>query len=131
MGKEYHNGVESSLTAREHRARPLRYLSVGLPCGGVKGGLVRLSYDSTNDVLSIVLDDNGTFTKDLDEDVSVVINADGQVVEVQLRDAMARFPGNDIFRQIVLDGIEPFTKSDPLIILPRIFKSSALLDDQD
>lgn len=131
MGKEYHEGVKSSLAAREHRARPPRYLIEGLQRGGVKGDVVRLSYNSANDVLSVVLDDNGILTKDLDEDVSVVLNADGQVVEIQLRDAMACSPGGDVFRQIILDGIEPFTKSDPLIILPRIFKSSALLDDQD
>lgn len=89
---------------------------------------MKISYDETKDILSFVFADTGITTRDLGEGFSAVYDADGRLARLAIHEAVARAAGQEIFRQIVIEGIGPFAVADPLIIIPRLFGDAELLD---
>ena len=92
---------------------------------------MKLLYDAEADVLSIVFSPTGMDTKELDEGIVVVTDPEGRLAEVRIQQVTARAAANEVFRQILLEGIGPWERSDPLILVPRLFKGSKLVDDRE
>jgi uncharacterized protein YuzE len=85
---------------------------------------MKISYDANHDTLSLVFTETSVFTRELGEGFLVEYDAEGQLTRVEIPHAMSTSLGKDIFRQLVVEGIGPFAKSDPLIILPRLFENA-------
>jgi hypothetical protein len=49
----------------------------------------------------------------------------GQLTRVEIPHISDTSLGKEVFRQLVVEGIGPFAKSDPLIILPRLFENNS------
>ncbi len=84
---------------------------------------MKISYNSDADTLSLVFSETGVFTRELGEGFVVEYDAEGHLTRVEIPHAMSTSLGKDVFRQLVFEGIGPFAKSDPLIILPRLFEN--------
>lgn len=85
---------------------------------------MKISYDPTEDTLSLVFAEGGVFPHELGEGLVVEYNSEGHLTRVQIPHAMSTAAGKDVFRQLVVEGIGPFSKNDPLLILPRLFKNT-------
>jgi hypothetical protein len=85
---------------------------------------VKISYDSDTDTLNIIFADNGIFTRELGEGFVAEYDVDDQLTRVMIPNAMKTSLGKDVFSQLVVEGIGPFAKNDPLIIIPRLFDSA-------
>jgi len=92
---------------------------------------MKLLYDADADVLSIVFSQTGIDAKELGEDVVVVSDAEGRLAELRIYQAAARAAADELFRQIVLEGIGPWGRSDPLILVPRLFQGAGLTDERE
>lgn len=85
---------------------------------------MKISYDPELDTLSLVFTDTGTFSHELGEGFVVEYDAEGHLTRIEIPHAMSTASGKDVFRQLVVEGIGPFSKNDPLLILPRLFESA-------
>ncbi|NIA16552.1 MAG: DUF2283 domain-containing protein [Nitrospiraceae bacterium] len=92
---------------------------------------MRLRYEPDRDALSLVFGDRRVAARELGEGVSAVFDEEGCLVEVVIENVTARAPGEDIFRQILIEGIAPFDSGDPLLIVPRLFKGTDLRDERE
>lgn len=92
---------------------------------------MKLLYDAEADVLSIVFSHTGMDTKELDEGIVVVTDPEGRLAEVRIQQVTARAAANEVFRQILLEGIGPWERSEPLILVPRLFEGAELTDDRE
>jgi len=90
---------------------------------------MKILYDAEADVLSIVLSQTGTAVQEAGEGIHVVSDPEGRLAEVRIQGVAARAATDEVFRQIVLEGIGPWGKADPLIIVPRLFAGSKLVDE--
>jgi YD repeat-containing protein len=86
---------------------------------------MKISYDANKGSLSIVFSDTSVVSHELGEGFAVEYDGEGRLTRVEIPNAMSTSLGRDVFRQIVVDGIGPFAKNEPLIILPRLFEKSA------
>ena len=89
---------------------------------------MRIHYDKKEDALSLVFGDSDSAVKDLGGGVSVDYDTRGQLARIQIQNASLTSAGKDVFRQIVVDGIGPFVQEQQLIIVPRLFGNSEILD---
>jgi YD repeat-containing protein len=83
---------------------------------------MRISYDAQSKVLHFVFADTGVYSREVEGGVRAEYDGEGRLAAVHVPDAMATASGKDVFRQLVVDGIEPFTSDNPLILIPRLFK---------
>jgi YD repeat-containing protein len=86
---------------------------------------MKISYDANTDVLSIVFTDTSVVTHELGEGFAAECDGEGRLTRVEIPNALSTSLGKDVFRQLVVEGIGPFAKNDPLIILPRLLEKSA------
>jgi len=86
---------------------------------------MKISYDANRDSLNIVFSDTGIVTRELGDGFVAEYDDQGQLTRVGIPHAMSTSLGRDVFRQLVVEGIGPFAKTDPLIILPRLFENSS------
>jgi hypothetical protein len=89
---------------------------------------MRISYNAGTDTLHLILADSGRVSSDLDEGVGVEYDDEGRLTQVRIHGVSSSAGGRDLFRQIVIDGIDPFLEGEPLIIIPRLFKGSDLAE---
>lgn len=89
---------------------------------------MKIFYDVQADVLNIVFRDTGVITRDSGEGIIAEYDDQGQLARVQIHQAMTTAAGKEVFRQIVVEGIGPFVEHSPLIIVPRLFEGSQLMD---
>lgn len=68
---------------------------------------MKLSYDAEVDALSITFRETTVTTKHLVEGIAADYDADGQLVGIEILDAVKRFGGKETLRQVVLEGIGP------------------------
>jgi len=83
---------------------------------------MRISYDPQSNVLHFVFSDTGVYSHESEGGVRAEYDSDGRLASIHVPDAMATALGTDVFRQVVIDGIDPFTADHPLILVPRLFK---------
>jgi uncharacterized protein YuzE len=89
---------------------------------------MKISYDVQTDTLSLIFRDRGILSRDLGDGVVADYDPARDLTRSQIPHATMTAAGKDVFRQIVVEGIGPFGPSDPLIIVPRLFENSQLLD---
>ena len=68
---------------------------------------MKISYDSEVDALSITFRETTVTTQPLAEGIAADYYSDGQLVGLEILDAMKRFGGPETLRQVVLEGIGP------------------------
>ncbi len=66
---------------------------------------MRISYDSEVDALSITFRETTVTTRDLGEGIAAEFDADGQLVGLEILDAVKRMGGDDTLRQVILEGV--------------------------
>jgi uncharacterized protein YuzE len=66
-----------------------------------------IRYDAEVDALSITFRETTVTTEHLTEGIAADYDSDGQLVGLEILDAMKRMGGDAPLRQIVLEGIEP------------------------
>ena len=89
---------------------------------------MKISYDATTDTLSLSFSDAAISSRDLGDGISVEYDAEDNLARVVIHQVTASAAGKDVFRQIVIEGIMPFAKNDPLIIVPRLFEGTQISD---
>jgi YD repeat-containing protein len=72
---------------------------------------MKISYDPEVDALSITFRDTTVTTKHLAEGIAADYDAQGQLVGIEILDAIKRFGGKDTLRQVVLEGIGPSARA--------------------
>lgn len=92
---------------------------------------MRLSYRTETDTLHIIFSDSVIATRDIEEGVAVCYDGEGRISEIRVHDVVARASGEDIFKQILIDGVGPIGNADPLIILPRLFAKGETVDESE
>ena len=92
---------------------------------------MRLRYEPDRDALSLVFGDRRADARELDEGISAVFDEEGRLVEVVIENVTARAASDDIFRQILVEGMAPFGAGNPLLIVPRLFKDVDLRDERE
>jgi len=68
---------------------------------------MKISYDAEVDALSIIFRETTVMTKLLAEGIAAEYDTEGQVVGLEILDAMKRLGGQETLRQVVLEGIGP------------------------
>ena len=68
---------------------------------------MRISYDAEVDALSIIFREATVTTKPLAEGITAEYDAEGQLVGLEILDAVKRFGGRETLRQVVLEDIGP------------------------
>ncbi|HNR33882.1 MAG TPA: hypothetical protein PKO36_01795 [Candidatus Hydrogenedentes bacterium] len=89
---------------------------------------MRISYEAKSDVLHFVFADTGVYSHETEGGIRAEYDSEGRLAAVHVPNAMATASGTDIFRQLVFDGIDPFTADHPLILVPRLFKDVQSLE---
>lgn len=77
---------------------------------------MRIRYDSEVDALSILFLDTTVTTQELTEGINAEYDARGQLVGLEILDAIKRFKDPSTLQQIILEGIGPalsFTATQP------------------
>ena len=91
---------------------------------------MRIRYEAETDTLSIVFSDTSLFTHECAEGVDVHYDGGERVAQVVIHKIVERAAAQDVFRQIVLEGIGPPGKKDPVVILPRLLEPTPPPDDE-
>ena len=68
---------------------------------------MKISYDPEVDALSITFRETTVTTQPLAEGIAADYDSEGQLVGLEILDAMKRFGGPETLRQVVLEGIGP------------------------
>ena len=68
---------------------------------------MRIRYDAEADALSITFRDTTVTTAELADGIAAEYDAHGQVVGLEILDATGRFGDPSVFRQVILEGLEP------------------------
>ena len=89
---------------------------------------MKIFYDSGADTLNLVFSDTGVITKELGEGIAVEHDEEGKLTRVVVHEVSKATAAKEVFRQIVIEGIGPFAENEPLIIVPRLFSGSEILD---
>ncbi len=72
---------------------------------------MRISYDSEVDALSIIFRETTVTTKPIAEGIAAEYDVDGQLVGLEILDAIKRFGGRETLRQVVLEGLGPTARA--------------------
>jgi hypothetical protein len=78
----------------------------------------------------MVFSDGGAITRDCEEEITADYDSDGRLTRVDIHRALARSGIPEVFRQIILEGIDPFTETHPLIIIPRLLEGICLTAEE-
>lgn len=89
---------------------------------------MRISYDEDANVLHILFADTGIFSREIEGGVRAEYDSENRLSAIHVANAMGTASGNDIFRRLVVDGIDPFTGDHPLILVPRLFKDAQVTE---
>ena len=68
---------------------------------------MRISYDPEVDALSIIFRETTVTTKQLAEGLAAEYDADGHLAGIEILDVARRFGGQDVLRQVVIEGMGP------------------------
>jgi len=68
---------------------------------------MKISYDAEVDALSITFRETTVTTEHLAEGIAADYDAEGQLAGIEILDAVKRFGGQEIFRQVVIEGLGP------------------------
>jgi len=68
---------------------------------------MKIRYDPEVDALSIIFRETTVTTQPLAEGIAAEYDADGQLVGLEILDAIKRFGGEETLRQVVLEGLGP------------------------
>jgi uncharacterized protein YuzE len=68
---------------------------------------MKISYDAEVDALSITFRETTVTTEHLTEGIAADYDSDGQLVGIEILDAVKRLGGQETLRQVVLEGIGP------------------------
>jgi uncharacterized protein YuzE len=68
---------------------------------------MRISYDPEVDALSIIFRETTVTTKQLAEGLAAEYDADGHLAGIEILDVALRFGGQDVLRQVVIEGMGP------------------------
>jgi uncharacterized protein YuzE len=68
---------------------------------------MKISYDAEVDALSIIFRETTVTTQYLAEGIAADYDSEGQLVGLEILDAVERFGGQETLRQVVLEGISP------------------------
>jgi uncharacterized protein YuzE len=72
---------------------------------------MRIRYDPEVDALSIIFRETTVTTAPLAEGIAAEYDADGQLVGLEILDAIKRFGGRETLRQVVLEGLGPAVRA--------------------
>jgi uncharacterized protein YuzE len=75
---------------------------------------MKISYDAEVDALSITFRETTVTTTPLTEGIAAEYDSEGQLVGLEILDAVKRFGGQETLRRVVLEGIGP-TAQHPLV----------------
>jgi uncharacterized protein YuzE len=89
---------------------------------------MKISYDANTDVLSLIFGEADGYLRELGEGFIAEYDDSGMLIRVDIPSISNTPQGKDVFRQLVVEGISPFGKNDPLIILPRLFENVETLE---
>jgi uncharacterized protein YuzE len=73
-------------------------------------GTMKISYDAEVDALSIIFRETTVTTQPLAEGIAADYDSEGQLVGLEILDAVERFGGQETLRQVVLEGIGPMAR---------------------
>jgi YD repeat-containing protein len=68
---------------------------------------MKISYDTEVDALSIVFQETTVTTKHLADGIAADYDSNGQLVGIEILDALKRLGGQDTLRQVILEGVGP------------------------
>ena len=68
---------------------------------------MKISYDAEVDALSIVFRETTVTTRELAEGLAAEYDADGHLAGIEVLDVAKRFGGQDVLRQVVIEGVGP------------------------
>lgn len=68
---------------------------------------MKISYDPEVDALSIVFRETTVTTKELAEGIAGEYDSEGQLVGIEILDAVKRLVGQETLRQVILEGLGP------------------------
>lgn len=74
---------------------------------------MKISYDAEVDALSITFRETTVTTKQLAEGIAADYDSTGQLVGIEILDAVKRLGGQETLRQIVIEGIGPSVQTLP------------------
>ncbi|GIK39217.1 MAG: hypothetical protein BroJett011_30500 [Chloroflexota bacterium] len=74
---------------------------------------MKISYDAEVDALSITFRETTVTTQHLAEGIAADYDSEGQLVGLEILDAVKRFGGSETLRHVVLEGIGPSLQSSP------------------
>ncbi len=66
---------------------------------------MKITYDAEVDALSIIFRETTVTTKHLAEGIAADYDSDGQLVGLEILDAVKRFGGQETLRQVIIEGI--------------------------
>ncbi len=66
---------------------------------------MKIVYDAEVDALSITFRETTVTTKHVAEGIAVDYDSEGQLVGVEILDAVKRFGGRETLRQVVIEGV--------------------------
>ena len=100
-------------TIQEYRART-HDLQDGLICHALclanesdRLSRMKISYDCEVDALSIMFRETTVTTQSLGEGIAAEYDSEGRLAGLEILDAMRRFGGADMLRQVTFEGLGP------------------------
>jgi uncharacterized protein YuzE len=72
---------------------------------------MKISYDAEVDALSITFRETSVTTKHLAEGIAADYDAEGMLAGIEILDAVKRFGGQEVLRQVTIEGIGPTIRS--------------------
>jgi uncharacterized protein YuzE len=72
---------------------------------------MKISYDAEVDALSITFQETTVTTQHLAEGIAADYDREGQLVGLEILDASRRLGGEQVLRQVILEGIGPLMPS--------------------
>ncbi len=71
---------------------------------------MKITYDAEVDALNIIFRETTVTTQPLAEGIAADYDSNGQLVGLEILDAVKRFGGIETLRQVILEGIGPSLK---------------------
>ncbi len=72
---------------------------------------MKISYDPEVDALSIIFRETTVTTKELAEGIAGDYDSEGQLVGIEILDAVKRLGGQESLRQVILEGLGPSVRA--------------------
>ena len=68
---------------------------------------MKIIYDPEVDALSIVLNETGVTTQELDNGITLEFDAQGHLAGIEVLDASLHYGENSVLREVILEGMTP------------------------